>query len=141
MLDEYKHRHDFYFLDYDGEEVIDAGMKGNPARFANHSCGPNCKMVRFRLADADEWQIGLFALKDIKAGAELVYNYGWVTFASLADAEDGEGALVAESDTAKAKQQRCHCGASECSGYLGAKKKSDKPKPKGKAVKLEKRKR
>lgn len=79
VVNEYKSRHDFYFLDYDGEEVIDAGMKGNPARFANHSCGPNCKMIRFRLADADEWQIGLFAAKDIKAGSELTYDYGWVT--------------------------------------------------------------
>lgn len=76
---EYKDRHDFYFLDYDGDEVVDAGLKGNAARFANHSCGPNCKMIRWRLADSDEWQIGLFALKDIKAGAELTYDYGWVT--------------------------------------------------------------
>jgi SET domain-containing protein len=59
----------------DGEEVIDAGLKGNAARFCNHSCGPNCKMVRFRLADYDEWQIGLFAAADIKKGAELTCTF------------------------------------------------------------------
>ena len=46
-----------YFLDYDGEEVIDAGSKGNQARFANHSCDPNCKIVRWKLAEFEEWQV------------------------------------------------------------------------------------
>lgn len=35
----YKDRGNFYLLDYDGAagEVLDAGLKGNITRFANHS--------------------------------------------------------------------------------------------------------
>jgi histone-lysine N-methyltransferase ASH1L len=47
------------------------GLKGNSSRFANHSCAPNCRMIRYRLADYDEWQIGLFSSTDIKRGSEL----------------------------------------------------------------------
>lgn len=38
--------HSFYFLDYDGSEVLDAALKGTGARFINHSCGPNLYCVR-----------------------------------------------------------------------------------------------
>ena len=32
----------YYFLTLDGSECIDASLKGNLARFINHSCNPNC---------------------------------------------------------------------------------------------------
>ena len=44
---EYKHRHDYYFLHYFDAEVVDAGMVGNEARFINHSCNPNVHVVRW----------------------------------------------------------------------------------------------
>lgn len=47
VADEYKNRHDYYFLDYYGAEVVDAGMLGNEARFINHSCDPNIQVVRW----------------------------------------------------------------------------------------------
>ncbi|KAK4054134.1 hypothetical protein OIV83_001159 [Microbotryomycetes sp. JL201] len=34
---DYKHVSSYYFLDYDGYDVLDAGKKGNAARFINHS--------------------------------------------------------------------------------------------------------
>lgn len=36
-----KHKH-FYLLQTSNGEIIDATVKGNLARFANHSCDPNC---------------------------------------------------------------------------------------------------
>jgi len=38
----YKDMKSFYFINYDDGKVIDACQKGSIARFANHSCDPNC---------------------------------------------------------------------------------------------------
>lgn len=51
--------------------MLDAGMRGNCARFINHSCDPNLRVVRFKLSGLEEYQIGLYALKDIVPGTEL----------------------------------------------------------------------
>jgi SET domain-containing protein len=50
--------------------VIDAGDKGNIARFMNHSCNPNCETQKWTVNG--DIRIGLFALKDVPAGTELV---------------------------------------------------------------------
>jgi SET domain-containing protein len=59
------------------------GLKGNCARFINHSCGPNVQVVSCKYADIDEFQIGIVATEDIKAGTELGYDYGWQNFGTL----------------------------------------------------------
>jgi SET domain-containing protein len=33
----------YYYMVMDSNRVIDAGPKGNLARFMNHSCQPNCE--------------------------------------------------------------------------------------------------
>ena len=42
----------------------------NRARYINHSCKPNCEPLEVR------WRIIISAIKAIKAGEELTYNYG-----------------------------------------------------------------
>lgn len=48
------------------DRIIDAGPKGNEARFMNHSCQPNCETQKWTVNG--DTRVGLFALKDITAG-------------------------------------------------------------------------
>lgn len=89
----------YYFLTVDSELTIDAGPKGNLARFINHSCEPNCETMLWKVGGAQA--VGLFAIKDIKVGDELTFNYN---FESKGD-----------------KKKICHCNATKCSGYIGQK--------------------
>ncbi|XP_053698668.1 nuclear receptor binding SET domain protein [Sabethes cyaneus] len=89
----------WYFLTVDSELTIDAGPKGNLARFINHSCEPNCETMLWNVNGAQS--VGLFALTDLKTGEELTFNYN---FESTGD-----------------EKKICHCGASKCSGFIGKK--------------------
>ncbi|CAO1621665.1 unnamed protein product [Parajaminaea phylloscopi] len=119
--DVYKHTGNFYFLDYDAPagEVLDGGLRGNITRFANHSCAPNCYIEKWIVCGTDEertaeYQIGLFALRDIQAGEEITYDYGWSDWTKVRGFVDNP--LVDKTP------QRCHCGAPTCCGILGGKK-------------------
>ena len=65
--------------------VLDATHKGNESRFLNHSCRPNCALVKLRAhpgADAEasakgEARLAVFTLRDIEAGEELTVSYDW----------------------------------------------------------------
>jgi uncharacterized protein len=101
--------HTFYFH-IDEEHVIDAKHGGNSARWINHSCAPNCE------ADVDDGRVFIRALRHIKAGEELFYDYGLV---------------IDEPYTPKLKAEYpCWCGAKSCRGTLLA------PKRAGRASKL-----
>lgn len=50
--------------------MIDGNVKGNIARFINHSCAPNCE------ADGPRGRVFILSIKSIKAGEELTYDYG-----------------------------------------------------------------
>lgn len=50
--------------------MIDGNIPTNIARFINHSCAPNCE-VRIRRR-----RIQIFALRTIRPGEELSYDYG-----------------------------------------------------------------
>lgn len=50
--------------------MINGNIKSNTARFINHSCVPNCEV------DIRKRRIYIFALKDLKPGTELNYDYG-----------------------------------------------------------------
>lgn len=58
-----------YFFWTSSKTMIDGNIQSNTARFINHSCAPNCEV------DLKERRIYVFALKNIKAGEELTYDY------------------------------------------------------------------
>ncbi|XP_068651991.1 uncharacterized protein [Aristolochia californica] len=88
----------FYFMTLNGSEVIDACAKGNLGRFINHSCEPNCRTEKWMVNG--EVCIGLFALRDIKKGEEVTFDYNFVRVFGAA-------------------AKKCLCGSSECQGYIG----------------------
>lgn len=53
-----------------GSGTIDGYIKKNKARFINHSCKPNCE------ADGPKGKVFVVALRAIKPGEELTYDYG-----------------------------------------------------------------
>uniref|UniRef100_A0A804PJV2 Histone-lysine N-methyltransferase ASHH2 n=2 Tax=Zea mays TaxID=4577 RepID=A0A804PJV2_MAIZE len=88
----------FYFMALNGGEVIDACTKGNLGRFINHSCSPNCCTEKWMVNG--EVCIGIFALRSIKKGEELTFDYNYVRVSGAAP-------------------QKCFCGTAKCRGYLG----------------------
>ncbi|XP_046805122.1 histone-lysine N-methyltransferase trithorax [Lucilia cuprina] len=62
-----------YMFKIDDHLVVDATMRGNAARFINHSCEPNCysKVVDI----LGHKHIIIFALRRIVQGEELTYDY------------------------------------------------------------------
>jgi len=55
---------------------IDGSPRWNTARYANHSCRPNCEAVN------DRGRIFIEAKRNIKPGEELTYDYGKDYFTS-----------------------------------------------------------
>ncbi|MEY4752424.1 MAG: hypothetical protein RJA44_99 [Pseudomonadota bacterium] len=89
--------HTFYFHLDDGH-VIDGGVNGNSSRWINHSCDPNCE------AEQEGMRIHIRALRPIKAGEELFFDYQLV---------------LDEPYTTKVKKQyACWCGAATCRGTM-----------------------
>ncbi len=93
--------HTFYFH-VDADRVIDANFGGNASRWINHACEPNCE------TDERNGRIFIMALREIKAGEELNYDYGL---------------MLEERYTPKLKAEYpCWCGAPSCRGTLLAPK-------------------
>ncbi|CAO3564125.1 unnamed protein product [Mortierella alpina] len=116
----YKNNKNFYFLEYEKGEVVDACQKGTNARFVNHSCSPNSQIEKWYLNG--EMSIGIFASQDIPAGTEISYDYNFSSFRG-------------------AQKQKCRCGATNCRGYIGERSSKNKElangssdKPSGKKV-------
>jgi len=65
-----------YLFNLNAASVIDARAAGNKLRFANHAPagdGANCKAA-ILLVDGDH-RVGVYAARDLPAGAELFYDY------------------------------------------------------------------
>ncbi|KAJ4787943.1 histone-lysine N-methyltransferase [Rhynchospora pubera] len=86
----------FYLCEVNSNMVIDATYKGNKSRFINHSCDPNTEMQKWRVEG--ETRVGIFALRDIKKGEDVTYDYMFVQFGA---------------------DQDCHCGSLHCKEKLG----------------------
>ena len=83
-----------FFFSLDNGRIIDGGSGGNDARWINHCCEPNCE------AREEDGRIFIYALRDIRRGEELNYDYGLV---------------LGERHTPAVKQAYgCRCGASIC---------------------------
>ena len=86
--------------------IVDANVRGNNARWINHSCDPNCEASIHVDANGDERKdaVWIESLRPIKAGDELTYNYGIVL------------------DVPHTKRLKsvwaCRCGAKNCTGTM-----------------------
>lgn len=93
--------HTFYFH-IDDRHVIDGKRNGNSSRWINHACRGNCE------TEVIEGRVFVKALRHLKPGEELFYDYGLVI--------DGR-------QTAKLKKQyQCLCGHRKCRGTMLAPK-------------------
>ncbi len=91
-----------FFFDIDGDTVIDGGDGGNAARWINHSCSPNCKTEQVEVRGKDH--IYILAKRNIRAGAELSYDYGLIL-----------NGRITKADIAA---HRCLCGSKNCRGTM-----------------------
>lgn len=90
-------------MSFDQNMIIDA-TKGSIARFVNHSCSPNSRMVKWIVGGKP--RMALFAGDNpIMSGDELTYDYNFDPFSAK-------------------NVQECRCGSENCRGVLGP-----KPKP------------
>ena len=60
-----------YLFEVNAKYTIDGSPRWNVARYINHSCRPNCEVEIDR-----KGRILITALRAIKAGEELTYDYG-----------------------------------------------------------------
>ena len=91
--------HTFLFGINDGTDVIDPQIGGNEARWINHSCDPNCEAI-----EEDDGRVFIYALRNIRAGEELSYDYRLEVDEPITPAVKAENA--------------CHCGSSRCRGTM-----------------------
>ena len=82
-----------YLFNLNNRYDLDGDFEYNTARLINHSCNPNCEV------NGKGLKLWIFALRDIKKGEELSYDYGF------AYDEDY-------------KQFVCKCGSKNCVGYI-----------------------
>jgi len=65
----------YYLMSFDNKMIIDA-TRGTIARFVNHSCEPNCEMIKWTVGG--EPRMALFAgPRGIMTGDELTYDYNF----------------------------------------------------------------
>lgn len=94
---------DYYMMEISSDHVLDAADKGNLSRFINSSCAPNCETQKWNDATTGQCRVGIFALVDISAGSELLYNYCFEDFGLAA--KKGKRAFT------------CRCGSDACCMY------------------------
>jgi hypothetical protein len=88
-----------YVMELSHNAFIDGRLKGNVARYINHSCEPNCILKRWDVGGY--LRIGIMALDDIPAGTELSYDY--------------------QFSTEEVSRFKCMCGTKRCRGTLAGK--------------------
>ena len=82
-----------YLFNINKRYDLDGDFKFNSARLINHSCDPNCEVF------GTGQKIWVFAMKDIKQGEELSYDYGF-------------------NFDKDYKNYPCKCKSKKCVGYI-----------------------
>lgn len=70
--DEASEKPNRYLFGLDDQWMIDGSPRTNLARYINHSCAPNAQAVH----DEQQNRIFIEAIRTIKAGEEITYDYG-----------------------------------------------------------------
>jgi SET domain-containing protein len=83
-----------YVFTLDDAHDLNGNVDWNPARWANHSCDPNCEAFDF---DGHIW---LVTRREIQPGEEITFNYGY-------DLDDYQ-------------EHPCQCGSPSCVGFMVA---------------------
>jgi len=81
-----------FIFDLNTRHDLDGRRGGNLSRFINHSCEPNCR------AEQDRGRIWIIAERDIAAGEEVTFDYGFPY-----------------SDW---RNNPCRCGSPTCAGFI-----------------------
>ncbi len=81
-----------YIFELNKRHDIDGNVPYNKARYINHSCDPNA------MPEIIRGKIWIIAVKDIRKGEEIFYNYGY----GIDSYED----------------HKCHCNTHRCVGYI-----------------------
>lgn len=100
--DDEMERHHTFLFELDDDTVVDAARGGNVARYINHSCDPNCEAV------IEDGHIYIDAIRNIRAGEELTYDYNYI--------------LEERHTPAVKKRYPCYCGSHNCRGTILGKK-------------------
>ena len=83
-----------FIFGLDEAHDLDGSISANLARYLNHGCTPNCEAIE------DGGRIWIVAARDIEAGEELTFNYGY----SLEEYDE----------------HPCRCGSGRCVGFMVA---------------------
>lgn len=83
-----------YLFDLGKGRYIDGDTEPNPVKYINHSCDGNCE------SDQEGDRVWIYALRDIKQGEELTYDYNLIVH----DDDDDP--------------YPCHCKARSCRGTM-----------------------
>ena len=82
-----------YLFNLNKRYDLDGDFKFNTARLINHSCNPNCEVFGKGL------KVWVYAMKNIKKGEELSYDYGF-------------------SFDEDFQNYPCRCGAKDCAKFI-----------------------
>ncbi len=90
----FDNKKDIYLFNINEKWDLDGDYRWNTARLINHSCNPNCEV------EGNGLKLWIVAIKDIKKGEELSYDYGF---------------SYSKEDL---KNFVCRCGSKKCCGYI-----------------------
>jgi len=96
--DDSMEEHHTFLFSVTSRTVIDATRDGNESRFINHSCDPNCE------SEVEKGRVYIFALRDIRKGEELHYDYAYERSGDETEKEEA--------------QYLCLCGTRKCRGSI-----------------------